>query len=150
MLPPGAYSLTVTLRDQVAATRAKSQRAITIRSAAFAIVAPRFSYDADGKAPAPVGGLLEQTLHFKMKVIGLDRSRDRIDLRLAVRILDLRTRRVINAPLQFDETTDIGWARREPATGERIRTHPKGLASHHAAAAPDRGRTSSGISAGRV
>jgi hypothetical protein len=105
-VPPGAYALTVTLRDKITSTQAKFQRAITIRPAAFAIVAPRFSYDADGKAPAPVGGLVGQTLYFKMKVIGFDRSRGKIDLRLAVRFLDPRTRRVISAPLQVDETTD--------------------------------------------
>lgn len=105
-VPPRAYTLTVTLRDKVASTQAKFQRAITVRPAAFAIVAPRFSYDPAGKAPAPVGGLVGQTLCFKMKVIGFDRSRDKIDLRLAVRILDPGTRRVISAPLRVDEATD--------------------------------------------
>ncbi len=52
-VPPGAYALTVTLRDKVASTQVKFQRAITVRSAAFAIVALRFSYDADGKAHRP-------------------------------------------------------------------------------------------------
>ena len=72
-VPPGAYTLTVTVRDKVASTQATFQRAITIKAPAFAIIAPRFSYDADGKAPAPVGGLVGQTLYFKMKVIGFDR-----------------------------------------------------------------------------
>jgi hypothetical protein len=40
-----------------------------------------------------------------MKVIGFDRSRGKIDVNLAVRILDPGTRRVISAPIQFDEST---------------------------------------------
>jgi hypothetical protein len=104
--PPGAYALTVTVRDKVASTEARFRREITISPAAFVIVAPRFSYDADGKAPAPVGGLVGQTLYFKMKVIGFDRSRGKIDVNLAVRILDPGTRRLIIAPIQFDESTD--------------------------------------------
>jgi hypothetical protein len=103
---PGVYALTVTVRDKVAATEARFRREITINPAAFAIVAPRFFYDANGKAPAPVVGLVGQTLYFKLKVIGFDRSRDKIDVNLAVRILDPGTRRVISAPIQFDESTD--------------------------------------------
>jgi hypothetical protein len=105
-VPPGAYTLTVALRDKVASTQARFQRPITILPAAFAIVAPQFSYDADGKAPAPAGGLIGQTLYFKIKVIGFDRSQGKIDMRLAVRVLDPQTRHVISAALQDDEATD--------------------------------------------
>jgi hypothetical protein len=103
---PGVYALRVTVRDKVASTEAKFRREFTISPTTFAIVAPRFSYDADGKAPAPVGGLVGQPLYFKMKVIGFDRSRGKIDVNLAVWILDPGTRRVISAPIQFDESTD--------------------------------------------
>jgi hypothetical protein len=96
---PGVYRLKVTVRDNLSGEIAFFQRKLACKEPAFAIIKPRFSYDPAGKVPAPVGGLLGQTLHFRMDVIGYDRSGGKIRTRMEVRILDSKGRELMGKPL---------------------------------------------------
>jgi hypothetical protein len=83
---PGEYTLQVTVKDNHAGETASFQRTVKVKASTFVIVAPQFFYDAGGKVPAPAGGLVGQALFFKLRVIGLDRSKGKIDTTMKVEI----------------------------------------------------------------
>jgi hypothetical protein len=96
----GAYTLTCTVTDNLASEKASFTREVRVKPADFAIVHPRFSYDADGKAQAPVGGLVNQTLFFHIGIFGFDRSQDRVDLVSSVQVLDDKGKELLPKPLE--------------------------------------------------
>jgi hypothetical protein len=83
---PGEYTLQVTVKDNHSGETASFQRKVTVKANTFAIVAPQFFYDAAGKVPAPAGGVVGQALFFKLRVIGLDRSKGKIDTTMKVEL----------------------------------------------------------------
>jgi hypothetical protein len=85
---PGTYTLTVTVLDQATRETASFERKLVCKAPAFTIVAPRFSYDDEGKVPAPLGGLVGQVLFFRLAVIGFDKSAGKIHNEMAVQVLD--------------------------------------------------------------
>jgi hypothetical protein len=96
----GAYTLTCTVTDNLASEKASFTREVRVKPADFAIVHPRFSYDADGKAQASVGGLVNQTLFFRIGIFGFDRSQDRVDLVSSVQVLDAKGKELLPKPLE--------------------------------------------------
>jgi hypothetical protein len=102
-LPPGAapgkYTFTVTFKDNQSNGTASFERELTLKPAEFRIVSPQFSYDREGKVPAPVGGLLGQTLFIRMKVIGFDRTRGSIDTDMRVQVLDAAGKETMPKPI---------------------------------------------------
>jgi len=96
----GVYKLNVTVTDNQGSEKATFEREVRIRPAEFAIVHPRFSYDADGKAQAPVGGMVNQTLHFRIGILGFDRGQDRVDLMSSVQVLDDKGKELLPKPLE--------------------------------------------------
>lgn len=97
---PGAYTLSVRIKDQLASQSAQFQRRFTVKPAAFAIVMPRFYYDAEGKVSAPAAGVVGQTLYFRLNLIGVDRSRGKIDAVMDVQVLDKAGRETMPQPIQ--------------------------------------------------
>jgi hypothetical protein len=94
------YTLTVTVTDNLGSEKVTFSREVRIRPTDFAIIQPRFSYDADGKAHAPVGGLVNQTLFFRLGILGFDRSQGRVDLLSSVQVLDEKGRELLPKPLE--------------------------------------------------
>ncbi len=105
-IAPGPYTLTVTFRDKQSSEKASFRRTLDIKPAEFAAVAVRFSYDAEGEVAAPVGGLVGQTLHFRLKAIGFARTAGRIDLEMLVRVLDAEGRPTMPVPVRAILETD--------------------------------------------
>jgi hypothetical protein len=105
-IPPGAYTLTVTFRDKQSSETASFRRTLDIKASEFAAVALRFSYDPEGKVPAPVGGLVGQMLHFRLKAIGFDRTTGRSDLEMVVRVLDAQGRPTMPVPIRATVDSD--------------------------------------------
>jgi hypothetical protein len=85
---PGEYKLAVTVRDKTANETTSFERKLTLKPAAFQIVALRFSHDPEGKVPAGLTLPVGDTLHYQFKAIGFDRSQKKVSLVMRVQILD--------------------------------------------------------------
>src|SRR5262249_18236210 len=96
----GLYTLSVTVSDLLGSEKASFQREVRIRPAEFAIIRPRFSYDAEGRALAPVGGLVSQSLYFRVEAYGYDRSQERVHLISSVQVLDAAGKELLPEPLE--------------------------------------------------
>lgn len=96
----GLYTLKVTVTDHLASEKVAFEREVRIRPAEFAIIRPRFSYDAEGRAQAPVGGLASQTLYFRIEVFGFDKGQDRVHLISSIQVLDDKGKELLPEPLE--------------------------------------------------
>ena len=105
-IAPGQYTLTVTFRDKQSSETASFRRTLVLKAAEFAAVAVRFSYDPEGQVPAPVGGLVGQTLHFRLKAVGFARTTGRIDLEMVVRVLDAQGQPTMPVPVRATVSSD--------------------------------------------
>lgn len=113
--PPGKYTLTVTVKDHLASQEAVFRRELNLKATEFAIVTPRFHYDADGQVPAPVGGLTGQTLRFNLRGIGFDRTQGKIDTEMQVQVFDAQGRGLMPRPIQASiRTTDADVVKQAP------------------------------------
>jgi hypothetical protein len=102
----GTYTLTVTVEDKLGEGKDTFMRKLKCVPAEFAIVAPRFFHDPDNKAPGPVGGLVGETLYFRLKSIGFERGGGKIDNEMQVDVLDAAGKSVLTKPIQAELKTD--------------------------------------------
>jgi hypothetical protein len=86
--PPGKYTVKITVRDDKSKESASFQRQVTVKALDFKIVGIQFSHDPEGKIEAPAGGTLGETLYFAYRVVGYDRSKDRIFTEMIWQIFD--------------------------------------------------------------
>jgi hypothetical protein len=103
--PPGEYTLTVTYTDSRSAHPAAFRRTLRLRPAGFALLNPRFFYDAEHRVNAPAGGLVGQPLFFRVNVVGLDRSAGKAVARMEVRVLDADGQDVMTSPIRAEINT---------------------------------------------
>ncbi|MBL8794710.1 MAG: hypothetical protein JNM56_12455 [Planctomycetia bacterium] len=96
----GTYKLVVEHTDYPGTSKAAFEREIKIKSTEFALVFPRFSYDAEGRILAPPGGLVHQSLYFRIGVIGFDRTGDRVELVSHVQLLDAQGKELLPKALE--------------------------------------------------
>ena len=99
-LQPGNYRLRVEAKDKVSGEMASFEREVTLKARAFTSVSQRFFADADRKVPSGAGGIVGQNLHFRLGVIGFDRSQGRIETGMDLEILDETGKEVLTRPLQ--------------------------------------------------
>lgn len=99
-LPVGEYTLKVTITDNLAKASDSFEQKFTCKAEEFALVAVRFSQDPDGKVPASVGGIASQTLYFKGRGVGFDRSKDEIDVEMTIQIYDLKGQPMMPKPIR--------------------------------------------------
>jgi hypothetical protein len=85
---PGEYTWKVTVTDNLASQSATTERKLTIKPPEFAVVATQFSYDAEGRVPAPAGGVVGQHLFFRFRAIGIDFAQGKVDAEMTVQVLD--------------------------------------------------------------
>jgi hypothetical protein len=97
---PGEYELFVEVRDVTANDKASFRRKFTVKAPEFALVRVRFSHDDEGKAAAPAGGRVGQSLVVRLQAIGFDRSKERIDVEMEVEVLDARGKVVTSRPIR--------------------------------------------------
>lgn len=96
---PGEYTLTLSYRDRLSSELATAERKLTCHPLSFQILAPRFFRDGERKVPAPVGGLVGETLHFHLLVVGFDKSTKKVQTRLTATVLDKDGKVVSPKPL---------------------------------------------------
>jgi len=97
---PGPYKLSVKIKDKQQNEEASFERILKVLPPDFAIITPRFSYDRAGKIDAPPGGTVDQTLFVRLRAIGFDRSRERIDTEMNIRVLDQDGKEVLINPIR--------------------------------------------------
>jgi hypothetical protein len=105
-VPPGKYTVKITVRDNLSKESAAFQRKVTVKPLDLKIVRIQFYHDPEGKFAAPAGGTLGETLCFDLRVIGFDRSKDRILTEIAWQILDSDGQEVSPKGAAFDIRQD--------------------------------------------
>lgn len=103
---PGEYILTITITDKRSSEKASFQRTITCKPSEFVLVAPEFSYDPEGKLPAPGRGVVGQLLYFRLRAIGIDRTQEKIDTAMSVQVLDAAGKEVLPRPITAEVKND--------------------------------------------
>ncbi|MCE9534532.1 MAG: hypothetical protein K8T89_25930 [Planctomycetes bacterium] len=96
--PPGEYTLSLNLTDRIGKETATIERKLTCKPISFQIVAIRFWRDPDGKIPAPAGGMVGESVHFKLRVIGFDKSKKKVQTTLSITVLDDKGKPVHEKP----------------------------------------------------
>jgi len=84
----GDYELTVTLHDKISAQSASFTRKLTCKSSQFQILAPRFFRDPEGKIPASLSGIVGESLFFRLKAVGIDRSQSKVHATMTMQVID--------------------------------------------------------------
>lgn len=113
-IKPGRYTLTLKATDNLSGESATAERIVTLKAPEFALVMPRFSYDAAGQIPAPAAGMLGQTLHVSVKVLALDASQGKIDSKLDFQIYDDKGKPTMPQPISVTYRQD------DPKTAREI------------------------------
>jgi hypothetical protein len=103
---PGTYKLAVSITDTITGESAVAESILTLKPVEFALVMPRFSYDAAGEIPAPAAGLVGQTLHVSVKALGLDASKDKIDAEMQLQIFDAADKPTLRQPIVVNFVQD--------------------------------------------
>jgi hypothetical protein len=115
-VPPGEYRATVTVTDELSAEEATCERPLTVKPLELAVVAPTFSYDPEGRIPAPPGGDPTRTLYWRMNVIGFACPGGEIDLKARIEFLDAAGQERLSDP----EDIPIHRGAREGASPPRM------------------------------
>lgn len=98
--PPGEYTLLVTFKDKLSNEVTSFERRITCKATSFAILSPRFYRDAESKVPAPVGGLVNETIFFKLFCVGFDKKDKQVRVTMTLQILDEQGKDVLPKPIE--------------------------------------------------
>src|SRR5207248_10897700 len=105
-LEPGTYGIEVTVKDHLSGEAASFHRDISLKPTRFSPILQRFFFDADGKVPAPAGGVLGHTLHFRLALVGFDRSKGRIETHMKLEFLDQEGKKSIGNPFHATYKND--------------------------------------------
>ena len=97
---PGEYAVTVVFKDLLADESAEFKYEFKCKSAEFTVASVRFYQDAQGRAPAPVGGVVGQSLFIKSRIVGFDKSQGEIDLQIDMEPLDAQGKPLVPKPIR--------------------------------------------------
>jgi len=101
-VPLGKNTLMVSVTDNLSKESASFERSVTGKKGKLQIVALEFFHDPDGKFPGSTNGALGEQLYFRLRVIGFDRSKEKIHTELAVQTLDPDGKENLPKPLVFN------------------------------------------------
>ena len=99
-LPVGEYTLKVTIADNLAHASDSFEKKFTCKETEFALVAVRFSADAEGRVPSPVGGTMSQTLFLRARGVGFDKSTGELDIEMTIQVFDAKDKPVMPKPIR--------------------------------------------------
>jgi hypothetical protein len=106
-LAPGEYTLTVMVHDQRTKQTASFERKLLLEPDELAICSPEFFYDADGQIAAPFGGVVNQKLHLRFIIIGINTTTGRSEVETRFEVFDAKTRRPLCKPvIKVDQTAN--------------------------------------------
>jgi len=98
----GKNTVTVTVTDNLSKESASFERQFTGHKSKLQIVALEFFHDAEGKLPSSTNLPPGEPLHFRLRVIGFDRSKEKIHTVMAVQTVDADGKENLPKPLLFD------------------------------------------------
>jgi hypothetical protein len=98
-IPLGKSTVTVTVTDNLSKESASFERQLTGHNSKLRIVALEFFHDAEGKFPSSTNLPPGEPLHFRLRVIGFDRSKEKIHTVMAVQTLDAEGKENLPKPL---------------------------------------------------
>lgn len=105
-VPPGRYTLGVTVKDTQSGEEATFSRAVTVQAPAFGVGACQLHSDPDRKVPAGSTVQAGQTLFYLVSAVGYDRSQGRFDVLARVRLLDAEGHEMVGHPPDLPMTRD--------------------------------------------
>lgn len=105
-MPPGDYTLRVTIRDTLGADSTSFERTLTCVRPAFALVQLRFSLDEAGEIPSPAGGALGQTLHIHCKAVGFARTPAKLGVVFTLQALDTEGKPLMPKPMRVEVVSE--------------------------------------------
>lgn len=85
---PGKYQFELSIEDKLSQREAKLSQEVVVEPLELAVVSPRFYHDARHECPAPLSGLVDQTIHASFDIVGEDRSQGKVLLVHSFEILD--------------------------------------------------------------
>jgi hypothetical protein len=97
--PPGKYKVTVICTDKRQQLSDSFERVVTCLKPAFAVVQPRFSYDAKGETSASLINVYGQTIFVRFSVVEFDRSHKKIDLSMSMQLIDEKGAELLPKPV---------------------------------------------------
>lgn len=107
MITEGKYQINVTVTDRPSNQTASFSKEVTVKKTdKLALINRRFFYDAEGRVPAPVGGVVGQPLHFRMQLVGFDRSQSKIRTRMEMQVLDAEGKEQMPKPITVRLASD--------------------------------------------
>jgi hypothetical protein len=98
--PTGDYTYVVNFKDRLSGETTSFEKKITCKGAQFALLSPRFFRDPDGKVPAPVGGMINETIYFKLFCIGFDRKDKQVKVTMTLQVLDEQGKDILLKPVE--------------------------------------------------
>jgi len=101
-VPVGKNTVTVAVADNLSKESASFERQMTGHKSKLQVVDLEFFHDADGKLPSSTNCPPGEPLHFRLRVIGFDRSKEKIHIQMAVQTLDSDGKENLPKPLVFD------------------------------------------------
>ena len=101
-VPVGKNTVTVTVTDNLSKESASFERQFTGHKSKLQIVGLEFFHDAEGKLPSSTNCSPGEPLHFRLRVIGFDRSKEKIHIQMAVQTLDSEGKENLPKPLISD------------------------------------------------
>jgi hypothetical protein len=101
-LKAGKYHLVIKVTDKIGGESDSFDQEFSLLAPTFTSVQQRFFLDAKGEAPTGTSGIVGQKLFYRLGMIGMDRSKDKIDLTLEVEALDEEGKQVYsNTTVEF-------------------------------------------------
>ena len=100
--PPGEYLISVLYKDKLSKESATVERKFTVLPAALKLLVPRFFHDAEGKIPASANGVVGQNLYYRMRLIGFDKSKNKVETRLTTQVVDKDGKDMLKKPIVVD------------------------------------------------
>jgi len=95
-LPPGQYTLRLTVTDKVSSATARFERPVTLAPARLAVNAALYALDADGKvAVRPDALTTGYALYHRLNVVGLDGSKEFLEVTDLLELIDADTGKVL-------------------------------------------------------
>jgi len=97
--PAGEYKLIVTIRDKQTSETATFERTLTCKPSQFQILAPRFYRDAESKVPAGTSGVAGESIYFRIKAVGYDRTQNKVSATMTMQVLNDRGEEMLTKPM---------------------------------------------------
>lgn len=103
-IDPGEYTFRITLHDRIADKTIAQEKKLTCKERGFRISILRTFRDPERRVPGGTRWTVNERLHFALVVVGEDRSRGRVNLKLQIQVTDDEGNNLIPEPIKSEMT----------------------------------------------